>query len=424
MACISDVALNFTREPLRKAFGFKGGYMNELWNIICRIRLSDGMEGFGVGVQSVLWADADFFAAHSPVGSNAMMLSVTEKAVSLLKGMEYTNPVDLQKKIFLQLKSFAVEISGKDDIMDTFILNALVAVDFALWQIWAKENKASGFDDIAKNFAPTMNNHHQKLCSIPLVSYNTEDSEVKQLLDSGICFFKVKIGSNADGKNNQETMCEWDIARVNMLHDVARKYRSEYTDSGRIAFYLDANGRYESIENMNKFIDGVSSFLDDILILEEPFPQNSGINVSSLPLRIAGDESVHSPEDAYHCIKDLGYSAVALKPIAKTLSSTLEIFNVASQYDVPCFCADLTVPPVMLAWNMAVAARLGRIPGFNAGVIETNGGQNYVNWENLLMMAGMPEASWFNSENGVFNLDEFYEKCDLFGISQSYRRLV
>lgn len=424
MACISDVALDFIREPLKKAFGFKGGYMNELWNVICRIKLSDGIEGVGIGVQSVLWADPDIFSMHSSSGANALMLAVTEKALLLLKGKEFTDPVDMQKQIFNNLKSYASDINDKNDLMDTFVLNALVPVDFALWQIWAREHDAKCFDDIVNVFGPKMNEHHKVLCGVPLISYNTDESEIKRLLDSGTCFFKVKIGSNPDGKNDPKSMCDWDISRVRQIYNLARNYRSDYTASGHISFYLDANGRYDSIEHLNKFIDGVSDFLDDILILEEPFPQGSNINVSSLPLRIAGDESIHSAEDALYCINNLGYKAVALKPIAKTLSSTFGIFNVASQYNVPCFCADLTVPPLMLEWNMAVAVRLSQIPGLNAGIIETNGEQNYTDWEKLLMQTGHPEASWFKSTNGVFDMSDFYGQCDLFAIPQAYKRIA
>ena len=46
---------------------------------------------------------------------------------------------------------------------------------------------------------------------------------------------------------------------------------------------------------------------------------------------------------------------MALKPIAKTLSMSLKIAAAAARRGVPCFCADLTVNPVLVEWNRAAA---------------------------------------------------------------------
>ena len=47
-------------EPLLQPFGFKGGYLSELWQIVAKV--SDGENyGVGVGVQSVLWSDENIF---------------------------------------------------------------------------------------------------------------------------------------------------------------------------------------------------------------------------------------------------------------------------------------------------------------------------------------------------------------------------
>jgi len=94
---------------------------------------------------------------------------------------------------------------------------------------------------------------------------------------------------------------------------------------------------------------------------------------------------------------------MALKPIAKTMSVSLKIAAAAAKRGVPCFCADLTVPPVMVEWNRAVAARLPSFPGLaGLGLVESNGAQNYRNWEKLRESLTYPEASWSHSENGIF----------------------
>ena len=102
--------------------------------------------------------------------------------------------------------------------------------------------------------------------------------------------------------------------------------------------------------------------------------------MGDLGVRVAADESAHTDADAARRI-ELGYGAIALKPIAKTLSMTLRIARLAHEKGVPCFCADLTVNPILVDWNKVFAARLAPLPGLSLGLVETNGHQNYRNWE-------------------------------------------
>ncbi len=105
----------------------------------------------------------------------------------------------------------------------------------------------------------------------------------------------------------------------------------------------------------------------------------------------------------------MGYQAIALKPIAKTLSMSLKIAQVAHAHGVPCFCADLTVNPILVEWNKAVAARLAPFPGLGIGLLETNGHQNYRTWETLRSHhPQLPGAPWSRAQKGVFTLDRDY----------------
>ena len=142
-------------------------------------------------------------------------------------------------------------------------------------------------------------------------------------------------------------------------------------------------------------------------------------------VRIAADESAHSDKDAKKRI-EMGYGAIALKPIAKTLSMSLKVLKAAGEAGVPCFCADLTVIPILVDWNKNVAARLGPLPGMNIGVLETNGHQNYKHWNELLKFHPCCGAEWMKTKSGLFNLDEdFYAKSGgIFQISEHYQNLV
>ena len=86
------------------------------------------------------------------------------------------------------------------------------------------------------------------------------------------------------------------------------------------------------------------------------------IDIRDIPVRIAADESAHTEKDALKRIQ-MGYRAIALKAIAKTLSMTMKIAQIAYENNVPCFCADLTVNPILMEWNKNIAARLSPFPG-------------------------------------------------------------
>ena len=68
------------------------------------------------------------------------------------------------------------------------------------------------------------------------------------------------------------------------------------------------------------------------------------IDVSDIPVRLAADESVHTDKDTIDRI-EMGYKAVALKPIAKTMSMTMKIAKATTDREYSLFCADLTVNP-------------------------------------------------------------------------------
>ena len=106
---------------------------------------------------------------------------------------------------------------------------------------------------------------------------------------------------------------------------------------------------------------------------------------------------------------ELGYKALTLKPIAKGLTMSARMHAFAKAHGMVSFCADLTVNPVMVSWNQCVAARLNRLGGMKVGVVESNGGQNYANWEQMKAYHPAYPAGYITDRDGVFELDdEFY----------------
>ena len=104
---------------------------------------------------------------------------------------------------------------------------------------------------------------------------------------------------------------------------------------------------------------------------------------------------------------------------------TMKIAMVAQQHDVPCFCADLTVNPILVEWNKCVAARLPAFPNMNFGLQETNGWQNYLNWDTMMSYHPAPDAAWTHAIGGVYNTgsDFFEQSGGIFLQSEHYTKM-
>ena len=406
---IDSTSSDFEREPLIRPFGFKGGFMTEIWQTAAWLKSTSGSSKVGLCTQNVLWSDAEVFSKHSESGGNALMYTMSEYALQMLKGYSFDNPVDMLDDIWREVLSYGKKITGKADLRETFALNALVGVDNAAWMLYAAENGFATFDEmIPVKWREAVSHRSRKVASIPLMAYSIPVSEIREAVEDGYFFMKIKIGQ----PGTQEEMLEKDKARLTEIHKAIGHYQTSYSENGKLPYYFDANGRYEKKETLLRLIDHARKIgaFEQIAVIEEPFPEELKVDVSDIPLRLASDESAHTDKDAIERI-EMGYKAIALKAIAKTLSMTLKIAHVAKQRGVPCFCADLTVNPILIDWNKNVAARLDPFPGLGTGLMETNGHQNYKNWKQMESYHPYPDASWRKTVGGVFELnDDFYQR--------------
>jgi L-alanine-DL-glutamate epimerase-like enolase superfamily enzyme len=403
---ITGVDSNFERETLVRPFGFKGGYMTEIWQTIAMLESARGTRKVGLCTQNVLWSDARVFADHSESGGNALMFALTEHALQLAEGRSFQTPVDLLDDLLDEVYEYGKAITGNPHLRKTFALNALVGLDNAAWLLYAQENGINNFDDlIPAAYKPALSHHHKQVASIPLMAYSIPIEEITEAVDQGYFFMKIKIGQ----PGTQQEMLEKDMARLSAIHQAIGHVRTSHSENGKLPYYFDANGRYEKKETLLRLLDHANKIgaLEQIAIIEEPFPEELEVNVGDLGVRIAADESAHTDEDAIKRI-EMGYQAIALKAIAKTLSMTMKIAQAAHERNVPCFCADLTVNPILVEWNKAVAARLAPFPGLGLGLLETNGHQNYKGWERMVSYHPYAGASWSKTVDGVFNLDDDY----------------
>jgi L-alanine-DL-glutamate epimerase-like enolase superfamily enzyme len=351
-----------------------------------------------------------------------------ERGLQKAKEIEFSTPIDLLEQLLPLTYDYGKKITNNEELRMTFVLNALVAVDNAAWLLYCKEKNIEDFDlMIPEEIRPALSFKHDKLASIPLITYGIPIEEVKDIIDDGYFFLKLKIGSDPEKDGDQEKMLEWDKKRLLEIHNAVKDIRIPYTENGQIPYYLDANGRYDSKDRLMRLLDYADKIgaLNRIALLEEPFPEEYKANVADIPVRLAADESAHSDEDVIERI-ELGYGTIALKPIAKTMSMSLKIAQKAYEKGIPCFCADLTVNPVMVDWNKNIAARLEPFPGLKIGILESNGHQNYTNWQKMKEYHPYYGKDWLETINGLFNLDDDFYKASggIFGRSSYYESLV
>ncbi|WP_229249373.1 mandelate racemase/muconate lactonizing enzyme family protein [Dyadobacter sandarakinus] len=402
---ITQVSSNFEREPLHP-YRFKGSAITDSWQTAAMLESDSGLRKVGLGTQGVLWSDASVFAAHSESAGNALMYAMSEHALQLVKGTTFTDPVRLLDDLLPEVLSYGKKITGNPDLRKTFALNALVCVDNAVWQLFAAENNIRTFNEmIPEAYRPGLSYRHSKVASIPSFSVGTTAERIRQAAEEGYFIMKLKTGA----PGTQQEMIEKDMAFLTAVHKAVGHFETPHTATGKIPYYFDANGRYEKKETLLRFLDHAMKIgaFDQIAVIEEPFEESNEAYVGDLGVRVAADESAHTVEDAAHRM-ELGYSAIAVKAIAKTLSMTMKITQLAYEKKVPCFCADLTVNPVLVDWNKNVAARLQPFPGMNVGLQETNGHQYYKNWDRLMTYHPRASATWTKTQNGVYLTDDTF----------------
>ena len=413
MLKINQAKTDFEREPLMHPFGFKGGALNEIWQCACTLTDEEGRNGTGIGCQNVLWSDAQVFASGSPAAGASMMYAITDYAARLLEGNSYQDPFEALDAILPRCLEYGRQVTRRPDMRTTFVLNALVPVDMALWQLYEQQTGHRGFDRVIPAAAqPWLQERYDRLQIIPLVSYGVSAQEARALAEEGCFFLKIKLGSDPDGDGDQDKMLAWDMNRITEIHEAVRDIHTPWTEDGHIAYYFDCNGRYDSVERVRRLLDHAEKVgaLQHTVILEEPLPESNLSPVGSLPVMVAADESAHSPEDVRLRLQ-LGYRAIALKPIAKTMSVTFRMIEEAGKAGAAFFCADLTVGPLQADVNKCFAARLKCLPGLKLPVMESNGWQNYTHWERMRDALPDKSAAWTHMSGGsVLLADGFYER--------------
>ena len=422
---IERYELEAIQEPIVAAFAFKGrSSAKPMWNTAVQLH-GAGFSAMGLSNQGVLWSDAAAYNALSHTGGNALMYLMTEFALQRAKEIEFNHPVELLHALLPEVWAYGKRVSRLPALRETFALNALVALDAAAWLLYARVNGIETFDAlIPENVRPHMAARHKKIAAIPLITYSASMAEILREANAGSFFLKIKIGADPEHDGDPEKMLAWDKARLRQIHEALCDRPCSYSENNRIPYYLDANGRYDTKERLLRLLDYADAIgaLERIALLEEPFPEQMKLDVRGIPVRLAADESAHSDMDVEERIA-LGYRAIALKPIAKTMSMTFDMIEVCAKHNIPCFCADLTVNAWMADLNKNFAARLPALPGLSVGLLESNGHQYYARWREMCEALPYPKGGWIHPRGGLYHLDaDFYRLSGgIFGEYGFYR---
>jgi L-alanine-DL-glutamate epimerase-like enolase superfamily enzyme len=399
---------DFEREKLIRPFGFKGGYLTELWQVASKIK-SANKEAIGLATQSVLYGDAALFSSRSESEGNSLMYVLVSEILKLVKQTAFTDPVSLLEKIMPEVIAKAKQLTGKPDLNINFIYNALVSVDNAAWLLYAAENNYHAFDAMIPTwYQPALSYHNDKIAIMYQVPYGMPMEDLKAAAKQGYFVIKIKTGY----PGTQAEMLQGDMERLTQIHNAIKDARTDHTPNGKLMYTMDANARYEKKETLLRYLDHAKKIgaFDQILLYEEPLHEENDELVNDVGIRVAGDESVHDEAAAVRRLEQ-GYTAIVLKGIAKTLSVSMKLAKLAHDRKVPCLCADLTVNPILLDWHKNLAGRLAPFPGIGMGMMETNGDMNYRNWNQMLSYHPSNGASWMKRTKGVFELNtDFYQR--------------
>ena len=138
---------NFVREPLLAPFGFKGGYLDELWQVAVLLENELGQKSVGLGVQSVLWSDAKVFTANSQAAGNSMMFLMTEYALQKVKELEFDTPIDLLDQLLPMTYDYGKKITNNNKLRMT-LPECPCSFDNAAWLLYCKEKGITDFDQM------------------------------------------------------------------------------------------------------------------------------------------------------------------------------------------------------------------------------------------------------------------------------------
>lgn len=381
--------------------------MHECWQSASLVETASGVRKIGLATQNVLYDDADVYSLYSEAGANALLFSLTDQALRMMRDVPFQTPIDLMDQLLESVHKAGMQLTGRQTLNKLFTLNALVGPDNAAWLLYAAENGYQTFDElIPQPYRAALSYRNRRIAILYSASYSLPLADIRRAVEQqGYFVVKIKLGQ----PGSQAEMLEKDKQRLSDIHNALKNLKTPQTPTGRIIYTLDPNARYERKETLLRLLDYARKIgaFDQILLIEEPLFETNEELVGDVGVRLCADESAHDYEGAVRRL-DQGYQALVLKGIAKTLSQSMKMAKMAHERGIPCLCADLTVNPILIDWNKNLAARLQPFPGLDMQLLEANGDLNYRNWRTMVSYHPRGNASWTQAKQGVFELDDTF----------------
>jgi len=124
------------------------------------------------------------------------------------------------------------------------------------------------------------------------MAYAVRSTRSRAPVDQGYFFMKIKIGQ----PGTQAEMLEKDMARLSAIHAAIGDARTPYSSTGKLPYYFDANGRYESKDAPAA---AARSREEDRRLRPDcahrgAVSEELEIDIRDIPARVAADESAHT----------------------------------------------------------------------------------------------------------------------------------
>ncbi len=355
---IKKADVRIWRAKLSTPFRTAKGQHDFLANVLFRVELTNGTQGFGEA---------------------AVATHITGETIEVtLKHLK-------EAAWEVQDHSIAAFPSLTEKFKERFAGNkcALAALEMALLDAMTRVKKMPlwrAFGNRVRKIRTDM--------TVILGDVNDAENAAREILKRGICSLKVKVGGNFD----------MDLRRVAAVSKLAK----------RCPIYLDANQGFTAVQTL-KFLKELDKLKITPALIEQPVPKEDWEGLKNVTrntkILVCADESVSSFEEAKRLIKEKAAGAINIKYMKTGILEAYEIARMAQQHHIQLMIGGMMETPLATTASAHLAAGLGGFdfidldaPFFMAQTI-TRG--SYVNKAGVYDLCGVKAGIGVTPQNPV-----------------------
>lgn len=309
---IAETSVSLLRAPLIQHFRTALGDHRSLENLLFKIKLESGIEGFGEAA----------IATHI-TGETLEVSKKNLKAIGkALVGLSVKDYQDISQLLHERLPKNKAALAG----VEMAVLDALAKSQrIPLWKFFGKRAKPLVSD-----------------ITIVIADLKETEESVQKFYKQGFRQFKIKIGRDED----------LDLKRVQAVHRLAPK-----SD-----IYLDANQGY-SAEGMLNFINALQKMNIQPKLIEQPVVKGDWVSLKkitrSTKIPVCADESVATVKDAQYAIKTKSVSVINIKTMKSGFIEGAKIARLAEKHNIKLMIGGMLETSLAMTASAHMAAGLG-----------------------------------------------------------------